>query len=144
MKFSYQKYPADPNTAFPERKRALRPVIPIGIVGKDKNTYHYEALIDSGADHNIFHAEIGELIGLNVKQGKPLNFWGVTGEKQKAYFHSIEIEVGGHRHKVYCGFVYDFKNLAYGILGQDDFFKLYAVEFDLNKERLELKPRYNR
>ena len=142
MKFAYQKYPAIPNPAFPERKRVLRPVIPIGLLGKNGEIYHYEALIDSGADHNIFHAEIGELIGLDVRTGKPIEFWGVTGEKMKAYFHNIKIEVGGHQHKIYCGFVYDFKNLAYGILGQDDFFKLYAVEFDLSKERVELKPRY--
>ena len=81
MKFSYQKYPANPNLAFPDRKRALRPVIPIGLIGKDGNIYRYEVLIDSGADHNIFHAEMGELMGLKVKEGKPLEFWGVTGEK---------------------------------------------------------------
>lgn len=84
---------------------------------------------------------MGELIGLDVKTGKPLDFWGVTGEKQKAYFHHIEISIGGDRHKIYCDFVYDFKNLAYGILGQDDFFKLYAVLFDLLKEKVKLKSR---
>lgn len=142
MKFPYQKYPAQPNSAFPERKKVLRPVIRIGLVGKNKKIYHHEVLIDSGADHNMFHAETGELIGLDVKSGEAIEFWGVTGEKQKAYFHRIGIEIGGHRHQVYCGFVYNFKNLTYGILGQDDFFKLYAVEFDLSKERIELKPRY--
>ena len=141
MQFPYEKYPADPNKAFPEKKSVLRPVIPIGIIGDSGKIYNYAALIDSGADHNIFHAEIGELIGLDIKSGKPLDFWGVTGEKQKAFFHHIEIVIGGHRHKIYCGFVYDFKNLAYGILGQDDFFKLYAILFDLPKEKIELKAR---
>jgi len=135
MQFPYQKYPAEPNEVFTKKKSVLRPVIPVGIVGIDGTIFSYAALLDSGADHNIFHAEIGELVGLKVRDGKSLDFWGVTGEKQKAYFHHIEIVVGGHRHKIYCGFVYNFKNLAYGILGQDDFFKLYAVLFDLPKEK---------
>ena len=143
MKFPYQKYPASPNPAFPERKKVLRPVIPLTLIARDGKTYRYDTLIDSGADHNMFHAEIGEeIIGLNVKSGESIEFFGVTGEKQKAFFHHIEVEVGGHRHKIYCGFVYDFKNLTYGILGQDDFFKFYAIEFDLSKERIELKPGY--
>lgn len=141
MKFPYQKYPAIPTKAFPNRKNVLRPVIPISIFDKSGKEYRYATLIDSGADHNMFHAEMGELIGLNVRSGKPIEFWGVTGDKQTAYFHQIEIAVGGYKYKIYCGFVYDFKNLTYGILGQDDFFKLFIVCFDLAKERLELKPK---
>ena len=140
MQFPYQKYPADPNPAFPNRKRALRPVIPIGIVGRNNTIYNYVSLIDSGADHNMFHAEIGEFIGLNVRNGMPLDFWGVTGEKQKAFFHKIDVLVGGCKHNIFCGFVYDFKNLAYGILGQDDFFKLHKIQFNLLKETVEFRP----
>ena len=29
MQFPYEKYPADPNKAFPEKKSVLRPVIPV-------------------------------------------------------------------------------------------------------------------
>lgn len=87
----------------------------------------------------MFHAEIGELIGLKVKDGASLDFWGVTGEKQKAYFHNINIIIGGCKHSIFCGFVYDFKNLAYGILGQDDFFKLHRIQFNLLKETVEFK-----
>lgn len=106
MKFPYQKYQADPNLAFPNRKRVLRPVIPVGIYYPD-GIFDYAALLDSGADHNIFHSEVGEIIGLNIEEGKPLEFWGVTGDKQKAYFHEIDITVGGNKQKIYCGFVRD-------------------------------------
>lgn len=47
----------------------LMPVIPIGI-GINKITVQYSALIDSGAAVNVFDAEMGELIGLDVKSGK--------------------------------------------------------------------------
>lgn len=139
MRFSYQKYRHDPNPAFPSAKWISRPVIPLELVNKDGRPFRYDVLIDSGADYNIFHAEVGESLGLDVPSGKPLEFFGVTGDKQKAFFHKIEVGVGGHPHKIYCGFARGFKNLPYGLLGQDDFFKIYSVRFTLQKKLIELK-----
>ena len=51
---------------------AIRPIIPITIRYL-KTKIRYEALIDSGADCNIFEAQLGELIGLNVKSGVDVN-----------------------------------------------------------------------
>lgn len=138
MKFSYQKFPRDPNPAFPDTKWVSRPVIPVELVDKESKPFGYKVLIDSGADHNMFHAEVGELLGLDVRKGKPLEFFGVTGDKQRAYFHRVELKVGGYLCPIYCGFVYEWKNLAYGILGQDDFFRLYSVKFNLPKGVVEL------
>lgn len=85
MKFPYLKFPSSPNPAFPSRKHVSRPVIPIEIK-HDERTIKYLALIDSGADFCIFHAEIGELIGINIKMGKKLAFYGIIGDKEEAFF----------------------------------------------------------
>lgn len=53
MKFKYQKILAKESEAFPKRKFILRPVIPI-ILGQEDKKVGYKALIDSGADYNIF------------------------------------------------------------------------------------------
>jgi len=140
MKFDYLKFPAEPTEAFPDRKNALRPVLPIVVKNNDKKL-NYLVLIDSGADHNIFHAEIGEELGIDIKKGKKLNFWGTSGEKQVAYYHHILIEVGGWEYKCYCGFSYEIEHLPYGLLGQDDFFKQFRIIFDYSKEQFEIRPK---
>ena len=78
MDFKYRKFPVNPtNNPFPSKKHAIRPVIEITLENS-QNSFGYFVLIDSGADYCIFHAKIGELLGLNIKQGKPLTFYGTA------------------------------------------------------------------
>ncbi len=142
MKFSYSKFPSQPNPAFPERKYVKRPVIAIEVGHKDKS-FKYLALIDSGADFCIFHAQIGEALGIDVKNGKRLEYYGIVGVKEEAFFHDITIVVGGYKKKCYCGFSYNFDKtkMPYGILGQNGFFNLFKIFMDYEKEEIELKPK---
>lgn len=142
LKYDYHKFPAEPSKAFPRRFSASRPVIPIRLI-KESKGQKYLALIDSGSDVCIFHADIGEAIGITVESGKPLHFCGITGEQLTAYFHNIKIEVGGYEFDCYAGFSRDLSNMPYGILGQIGFFSLFNVLLDYNKERVELKLKSN-
>ena len=110
---------------------------------KEKKEVLYLAIIDSGADLCIFHAQIGEVLGLTIESGKLLKFNGISGEQLTAYFHNIEIEVGGHRFDCYAGFSRDIENMPYGLLGQVGFFDLFNVIFDHKRERIELKLKNN-
>lgn len=139
MNFDYRKFPVDLNNCpFPNKKSSLRPVISISLNGK-KGNFGYFVLIDSGADYCIFHGFIGDELGIDVKSGKPLTFYGTSGEPQKAYFHKITFKVGGIDHSCMVGFSYEMENLAYGILGQDGFFSQWMVKFEYHKENIELK-----
>lgn len=140
MKFRYQKIQAQKSVAFPERKFILRPIIPVVLILKDKKV-GYKALLDSGADYNIFHGELGEILGLDVKNGKMENFGGISGGQLIAYFHSVGAEIGGWEYKLYCGFSYDIPSFGYGVLGQKGFFDNSVVKFDLTKEEIELKTK---
>ncbi|MEK7088659.1 MAG: hypothetical protein AAB913_00840 [Patescibacteria group bacterium] len=84
MKFNYKRY--DSNT--------LRPVIPIKLKNGDSNIF-YAVLVDSGADLCIFDAEIGEALGINVKNGEKKEVFGVGGKVSIFFLHKVEIEVGG-------------------------------------------------
>lgn len=141
MKFSYSKFPSSPNPAFPERKFIKRPVIPVE-VKYNGNSIKYLALIDSGADFCIFHAQIGEAVGIDIKKGKMLEFYGIVGDKKEAFFHNISISVGGIEKECYCGFSYEFDEtkMPYGVLGQKGFFNLFKVLMDYEKEQIEIKP----
>ena len=139
MKFRYQKRPTDRSEAHPDRYSVLRPIIPIRLCNEN-NFIDTDALVDSGADDCIFSAEIGEVIGLDIKNGKLAKYIGIGGKGIDVYFHNIEIEVGGYRYDCYIGFSYDtaFKE---GLLGQKGFFELFTVVFDLSKEEIELKSK---
>ena len=139
MNFRYRKFPVDAkNCPFPNKKSALRPVIQIDFETPSGN-FGYLVLIDSGADYCIFHASIGEQLGINIKSGKPLTFFGTSGEPQKAYFHEVTFKIGDHSHTCGVGFSYDMEKLAYGLLGQDGFFNKWMVKFEYQKENIDLR-----
>ena len=130
MKFKYKKYGPG----------ILRPVIPIEISYKD-HSVPYEVLVDSGADLCILDAEIGELLGLDVKSGEPQKVSGITGTAETYYAHPVTVRVGGRSLSVKVGFLPNIARLGYGVVGQKGFFDIFVVKFDLLKEEIELKER---
>jgi len=138
FKLDYRKFPAAPTEPFPRRKSVVRPVVPVALINGSNRVRVY-ALIDSGADYCVFHAEIGEQLGLQIESGKSLPFSGIAGAGQTAYFHNIKLEVGGHEFGCYAGFSPDIQDLPYGILGQVGFFDVFKVSFDYKKEKIELQ-----
>lgn len=131
MKFHYKKYSGD----------VLRPVIPIMLKFKG-NKIGYEVLVNSGADLCIFSAEIGELLGINIKNGKPQEVFGIGGKSSIFYIHEITMEVGGWPYKIKAGFMPDVagKVMRYGVVGQKGFFENFIVNFNLKKSLIEIKP----
>lgn len=131
MKFKYKRYGP-----------TLRPVIPVIIKNQDKAT-GYQVLVDSGADMCLFHAQIGELLGIKVENGKPMEVFGVGGKASIYYVHKVTIEVGGWPYEINAGFMPDVAGrvMPYGVVGQDGFFDKFIVKFDLLKEEVELKQR---
>ena len=69
MKFNFIRAPAAPCPAFPERTSWLYPMIPIGLYHKEirENFIELRALIDSGANVNLFPRGFGEAIGLKIE-----------------------------------------------------------------------------
>jgi len=141
MKFKYKKFRISSTPAFPQRKYVLRPIIPILITHKGR-TIGYEALLDSGADFCIFHAEIGEYLGISVVSGPREFFGGVVGSQATAYIHKVDFTIGGNSYlNIPVGFSYDIAPHGYGILGHEGFFNIFKVIFDLRKEQIELRPK---
>ncbi len=139
MKFKYKSFPiTTPSVAFPDRKAILRPIIPVELFHNNKNVRTL-ALIDSGADFCIFNREIEELLGLDKEGGNCESFGGITGEKALAFFHKLQISVGGIKFDTYCGFSDGINKFGHGILGQRGFFDLYKVAFNHQKGEIEIK-----
>ena len=131
MKFRYKKYGSG----------ILRPVIPIEIIYKDI-AVPYEVLVDSGADYNIFDAQLAEILGIEIHLGKIAKVAGITGVEKTYFIHKLNLKVGGHLFKdIEIGFLEQIGQYGYGVVGQKGFFDIFVVKFDLKKEVIELKPR---
>ena len=140
LRLNYQSFRAEPIAPFPNRQMVFRPVIDIRLLWNSQSA-QYRVLIDSGADYCVFHSEIADVLGISLKKGKKMTFYGTGGTPQIAYFHNIQIEIGGWPMDLYCGFSSDMKSLPYGLLGQTGFFDHFKIEFDYSNKRIELKPK---
>lgn len=141
MKFKYRKIELPKSDAFPERHFALRPIIPIFFrIPKSGRKIGYEALVDSGADYNIFPAQVAEIMGLDITRGRLDIFAGVGGGKYRAYFHPVKMCIGEWEYDTDCAFSYDVAPWGYGVLGQRGFFDRAAVRFNYQKEEIEIEP----
>lgn len=140
LKYKYRTFGTEPSEAFPRRFGVFRPVIPVWLVNGNEK-FGYLALVDSGADFCVFHASIGDVIGIKVESGKKQSFSGISSQTQQliAYFHNIKIEVAGYAHECWVGFSRDIKDQAYGILGQEGFFSNYNVNLDYENKQIELR-----
>lgn len=128
MRFPYRKI--NLKNPFSSKQFILRPIVPLSIKYGEK-TLRYEALIDSGADFNIFPLEIAEKLGIKFKENKKLFFTGIAGDPIAGKMAEIVIELGNK--KVSAKAV--FAEVGNGILGQYGFFDILQVKFDLkNKE----------
>lgn len=115
MKFAYKRFVVYPPSGDTLPRSVLRPVIPVHIAF-GRYRIAYEALLDSGADYLIFHAEIGEALPLPVQQGERIVFSGVAGVQQDGFRHAVQLKVG--RRTLTCAVVFSYGlKIPYGILG---------------------------
>ncbi len=119
----------------------IRPIIPIQIQYKGSAPINYEVLVDSGADLCIFDAEIGVLLGIDVRSGRRGHVKGITGKDEPYWLHDVKISVGGIEYAATVGFMYNPGSDWYGIVGQKGFFDKFTLKFDYAQKELEIKPR---
>lgn len=131
MKFRYKKYD----------RETFRPVIPVSIKYKNKSLL-YEVLVDSEADYCIFDAQIGELLGLKIRQGKKNWIFGITGKGEYYFTHKVALNVGGWDYETEVGFLPNIAQMGYGVVGQIGFFDTFVVKFDLPVGDIEVNPKY--
>lgn len=113
----------------------------------DMRTPRYTCLVDSGAASCVFHAPIGELIGLDIRKGAEQPLRGVIAQADKQYVHDVVVIVEEMGKEIYtqAGFTYAFidsqnisNSFPYGILGQRNFFESLKVKFNLKRRIFEV------
>lgn len=128
MKFPYKKI----------NDRKIRPIVPVTLSYKNREVTFY-ALIDSGADLNLFPANLLPSLGIELSTGRQGQVGGITdGETQPFYFHKINLEVGGLIFKTEVAFMESLSQMGHGLLGQKGFFDKFLVKFDYRNKEIEV------
>lgn len=127
---------------FPYVKAGIwyRPIIPITIRYL-KREITYLALLDSGADFNIFHGDITKLLKIDLsKQKNSMSFGGIReGSIGKGYFMPLELGINNNFFTATAVFSNDISNNGYGILGEQGFFHNLKILFNYPSKNIEIQ-----
>lgn len=138
MKFAYAKEPLV-DLRGKLTGIAYRPVIDVVLINGE-NRVGYRALVDSGADHNLFPGVVADVAGLTFDGKDVLEFTGIGGAKVKAYGAETELEIGGVRFRAKVYFSAKLPENGRAVLGQVGFFDKFRVKFEYDKKELEVTP----
>ena len=129
MKFPYRKYDV-----------FYKPVLPV-IFKVEEASIQYPALIDTGSDISIIHAEIAESLGLRLNNGQKYFFGGIGG-RGEGFIHHVDMVIGGITFlNIPVVFTDDIVLFGFGILGHEGLFDRMKLVFEFHKKELELIPK---
>lgn len=125
MKFVYH-YLANPRKDPKTGKiigQVCYPVVPIKLCyGHHIFKYLINSLVDSGSDRNLFPAEMGENIGIKIKNEFSQEIGGIGGIKIIAFTHKVKIYLGNFEIDTFIDFSYEQK---VPLLGRSGFFNYF-------------------
>lgn len=128
------------NFKYQKAERYKRPLIPIALRFQNKkiNTL---ALIDSGADFNVFHSDLAQLLDINLDSLKEIEFGGIKKDKEQCKGKLAVIKIGINNEFFDSPVIFsgDISDNGYGILGQNGFFDHFRVTLDYKTDNIYLK-----
>lgn len=132
MKFVYQEFEIQPSPATKRKKLIYRPIIPVILIN-NKKFIEYQALIDTGADFNVFEGGISQFLGIRLTSGNKRQITGLGGEKIKGYEHNMILRTAGKQYNTKLIFSNQIPPYSFGVLGNQGFFDHYKVTFKYPK-----------
>jgi len=127
--YPYRAFPLDQTDPVTKLDFAWRPALKVLIWYNHKRTAPIESIVDTGADHCIFDAELGEALGIPVTKGDRCQLLGFAkGASAMGFVHKVALTVAAHRIETRVVFAYGIAST--GILGQHGFFDHFTVTFD--------------
>lgn len=136
--FPYYSFEVRFTSASKRKKTIWRPLIEV-ILLKNNKYLSYPVLIDSGADYNVFHGEIAEILGLKLTSGNKRVLYGLGNQPIKGYEHNIQLRVPGlNTIDTKAIFSKQLPEYAHGVLGNVGFFDKFTVEFDYGDKTIEI------
>ena len=118
----------------------MRPIIPVTLLYRHK-LVQFEALIDSGADYNIFHGDIAVYLGINLTHGSKRIIHGLGGDSVKGYEHSVRLKFREYIYQSTIIFSNQLPENSLAVLGNQGFFDHFCVCFEYRHQSVTLSNR---
>lgn len=118
-----------------------RPIIKITLRNpQNKKQLDYIALVDSGADFNIFHGDLSYMLDIDLTKAKKIPISGISdGTAIEGYWVPLEIGLNGKFYPSMSVFCFEISLDGFGVLGQEGFFNNFLIQFNLSKNEILLK-----
>ncbi len=137
MNFEYKKLEILPSPATQRKKSVWRPIIPV-ILKSEEIIVGYEALIDSGADYNVFPTSIAQALGIEVTKGSKRQIVGFGEQKIKGYEHTLELRVSNKWYSTKIIFSSRMPTYSFGVLGNQGFFNHFLVTLNYLQKDIQI------
>src|SRR3989344_4134342 len=116
-----------------------RPIIPITL-RHEGNSIKYLALIDSGADFNIFDSEIADILKIDLSKLKEVKFSGINKDAEATgRYTGVTLGIEKFMFESPVIFSDQIPSFGCGILGQQGFFNHFRIKFDYKKSDIQLR-----
>ena len=115
-----------------------RPYILIKLGNKNKWSPNFiRALVDSGADSNVFPSQFAKEIGLDYKKGKAEQVTGIGDKHSLVYVNIVKIRLETKEFETVIKFG---EEIRIPLLGRDGFFNYFKkVSFSVKEREIEIK-----
>jgi hypothetical protein len=134
MEFRYKPLEIKSSKVSKNKFVVWRPIVPVYLL-HNKKIIGYEAIIDSGADFNIFHSEIANILGVDYKKGEKRLLFGMGHQGIKGFECELEIKIQSFdKYKTKIIFSDQIPSNSFGVLGNIGFFNKYHVNFKYNEK----------
>ncbi len=126
------RYPYIPELYYDQIEKAVkeifRPILRIRISNNGQISFPFQALIDSGADINLFPMNIASEIGIVLEKDKPRKIYGIGNSFTIVYPAKVILWIGIKKYETVVNFSLE-QQLP--LLGRNGFFNLLkSVKFD--------------
>ena len=90
---------------------------------------YLQAYVDSGASWSVFHVDVAQLLGINLKRAKRRYVTLGNGSVLPIYLERIKVRFGGAEFTVPAGFS-DALRMGFNLIGRAGFFTRFAMCFN--------------
>lgn len=102
-----------------------------------KESIPFVAYVDSGASYSIFHEDVAELLGIQIKNGRKTQVTVGNGARIPVYLHRLNVQFATEEFLAVIGFSPKL-GVEINLLGQIDFFDRFKICFDSKNKYLEV------
>ena len=103
---------------------------------------YLQAYVDSGASWSVFHVDVAQLLGINLKKAARRYVTLGNGNVLPVYLHHIRVRFAGTEFFAPAGFS-DALHMGFNLMGRAGFFTRFAMSFN-DRARLLTVTRLSR